>query len=83
MSETYTVDYFLEQTAEFIALCGERSFWEAPQKVRDNAVRALGWVFLRCPDADLAMFLAAIENYTRRDCYVQLSLGRSEQGAVS
>ena len=70
MSETYTLEYFREQVAEFIGLCGETTFWVASQRTRDNAVHALWWVYLRCPDAELPMIEAAIVNYTRRELHM-------------
>lgn len=63
----YSREYFLNQLREFWELCGKRSFWEAPVAVRDNAVKALGWVFLRTADADQCLFDAALVNYTRRE----------------
>ncbi|KKM06154.1 hypothetical protein LCGC14_1746900 [marine sediment metagenome] len=63
----YSREYFLNQLREFWELCGKRSFWEAPVAVRDNAVKALGWVFLRTADADQCLFEAALVNYTRRE----------------
>ena len=66
----YSRDYFLNQLREFWELCGRKSFWEAPIAVRDNAVRALGYVFLRTADAEQPLFDAALVNYTRRECLV-------------
>ena len=62
----YSREYFLDQLREFWELCGRRSFWEASAAVQNNAVKALGYVFLRTPDADESLFHAALENYTRR-----------------
>ncbi len=63
----YSREYFLNQLREFWGLCGKRNFWEAPVSVRDNAVKALSWVFLRTAGADQCLFEAALVNYTRRE----------------
>ena len=69
----YTVEYFNGQVCEFIELCGERTFWDAAQKVRDNAVTALGWVYLRTKDAEGWRFRVAVENYSRRDIHLRMN----------
>ena len=63
----YSVEYFNQQVYEFIDLCGKKSFWEGPSTVRENAIKALSWVFLRTKDAEPATFEAALINYTRRE----------------
>lgn len=63
----YSVEYFNQQVCEFIDLCGKRSFWEGAEKVRDNAVKALGYVLLRTEGAEAWRFEAAIVNYARRE----------------
>ena len=67
MSTEFSVEYFDQQVREFIDLCGRRSFWEGPETVRDNAVKALGWVYIRADGADAWKFEAAIVNYTKRE----------------
>ena len=62
-----TAEYFNEQVCEFIDLCGRRSFWEADPKIREAAIKALGYVYLRTEEAESWRFQVAIENYTRRD----------------
>ncbi len=76
----YSREYFLNQLREFWELCGKRSFWEAPVVVRDNAVKALGWVFLRTADADQYLFDAALVNYTRREGLVLAAPTEREAG---
>ncbi len=63
----YSVDYFNGQVCEFIDLCGTRKFWEAAQRVRDNAVKALGWVYMRTEGAESWRFEVVIINYTCRE----------------
>ncbi len=69
----YTVEYFNQQVLEFVELCGRRTFWEAAQQVRDNAVKALGWVYMRTNDAEGWRFRVAIENYSHRDFHLRMN----------
>ncbi len=74
----FSVEYFNQQACEFIDLCGQKSFWEGPSLVRENAVKALGWVFLRTDGASQWTFEAALLNYSRRESLVLCTISVEE-----
>jgi hypothetical protein len=75
--------YFCEELQRFRDLCGNRSFWDGPQEVRDAAFKGITVLYLstvELTDAEIDGYRWALEDYNKREGYLMRMnrLGRKE-----